>query len=106
MRTRIITLLIGLTLVIFSLQVQNMTKHMRGTFINFVYQDERNKYMNPAEVDETSPELWRLKIKELSAMGIEYVILMFVANDGKSFYPSAFMPYAYPTGRERQIKFF
>ena len=83
-----------------------MTKHVRGTFINFVYQDERNKYMNPAEVDETSPELWRLKIKELSAMGIEYVILMFVANDGKSFYPSAFMPHAYPTGRERQIKFF
>jgi hypothetical protein len=104
MGTRIITLLIWLTLAIFSLQAQNMTKHVRGTFINFVYQDERNKYMNPAEVDETSPELWRLKIKELSAMGIEYVILMFVANDGKSYYPSAFMPHAYPAGRESPVE--
>jgi hypothetical protein len=85
-------------------QAQNMTKHVRGTFINFVYQDERNKYMNPPGVDETSPELWRLKIKELSDMGIKYVILMFVANDGKSYYPSDFMPHAYPAGKESPVE--
>src|SRR5450759_3882698 len=83
---------------------QNVTKHVRGTFLNFVYQDERNKYMNPAEVDATSPELWRLKIKELSESGIEYVIIMFVANESKSFYPSDFMPPAYPPDRESPVE--
>lgn len=85
-------------------QGQNVIKQVHGTFINFVYQDERNKYMNPEGIDATSPELWRLKVKELSEMGIEYIIIMFVANDGKSFYPSDFMPHAYPAGRESPVE--
>ena len=85
-------------------QGQNVIKQVHGTFINFVYQDERNKYMNPEGIDATSPELWRLKVKELSEMGIEYIIIMFVANDGKSFYPSYFMPHAYPAGRESPVE--
>ena len=83
---------------------QNGVKPVRGTWINFAYQDERNKYMNPEGVDATSPELWRLKVKELSGMGIEYLIIMFVANEGKSFYPSKFMPAAYPAGRESPVE--
>jgi hypothetical protein len=83
---------------------QNLTRQVRGTFINLAYQDERNKYMNPEGIDSTSPELWSLKIKELSEMGIQYVILMFVANDGKSFYPSEFMPPAYPAGRKSPVE--
>jgi hypothetical protein len=85
-------------------QAQPVTKHVRGTFINFTYQDERNKYMNPEGVDITSPELWRLKIKELSEMGIEYVILMYVADNSRSFYPSDFMKPAYPEGRESPVE--
>jgi hypothetical protein len=98
-----IIIIASLLLLPVHVHAQNVTKPVSGTFINFVYQDERNKYMNPAGVDETSPELWRLKIKELSEMGIEYVILMFVANEGKSFYPSGFMPPAYPAGRESPV---
>jgi hypothetical protein len=60
--------------------------------------------MNPAGIDVTSPELWRLKIKELSEMGMKYIILMYVANEGKSFYPSEFMPPAYPAGRESPVE--
>lgn len=86
------------------LQGQKITKPVHGTFINFTFQDERNKYMNPETIDNTSPELWRLKIKELSDMGIEYVILMFVANDGKSFYPSESMPHAYKAGSESPVE--
>lgn len=82
---------------------QIVTKPVRGTFINFAWQDERNKYMNPDGIDGTSPELWRLKIKELSEMGIEYVILMYVANETKSFYPSEFMQHAYPAGKESPV---
>jgi hypothetical protein len=85
-------------------QGQFVPKQVRGTWINFVYQDERNKYMNPADVDITSPELWRLKIKELSEMGIEYVVIMYVAIDGKSFYPSDFMPPYYPANRESPVE--
>jgi hypothetical protein len=83
---------------------QKITRQVRGTFINFTYQDERNKYMNPEGIDNTSPDLWRLKIKELSEMGIEYVILMYVANDGQSFYPSASMPPAYKPGSESPVE--
>ena len=85
-------------------QSTSVTKKVHGTFINFAYMDERNKYMNPAEVDNTSPELWRLKIKELSDMGIEYVIIMYVANKDKSFYPSEFMPHAYQAGKESPVE--
>jgi len=86
------------------IQGQKITKPVHGTFINFTYQDERNKYMNPATIDDTSPELWKLKMEELSEMGIEYVILMFVANDGKAFYPSQSMPPAYKAGSESPVE--
>jgi hypothetical protein len=85
-------------------QSPSVTKKVHGTFINFAYMDERNKYMNPDAVDMMSPELWRLKVKELSDMGIEYVILMYVANDDRSFYPSDFMPHAYQAGKESPVE--
>lgn len=85
-------------------QSQNTAKQVRGTFINFVYQDERNKYMNPEGVDATSPKLWRLKVKELSEMGVEYIILLYVAIEGKSFYPSDFLLPAYPLYRESPVE--
>jgi hypothetical protein len=93
-----------LILAVFSLtNAQTASKPVRGTFINFTWQDERNKYMNPDSIDGTSPDVWRLKIKELSEMGIEYVILMYVANETRSFYPSGFMQPAYPAGRESPV---
>jgi predicted alpha/beta superfamily hydrolase len=85
-------------------QSRNMIKLVHGTFINFVYQDERNKYMNPEGADLMSPEFWRAKINELSEMGMEYIILMYVANEGKSFYPSEFMQPYYPAGAESPVE--
>lgn len=58
---------------------------VKGTWINLVYQDVRNKYTNPVHIDNTNPELWRQKVKELSEMGIEYLVFMAVANEGKAF---------------------
>jgi hypothetical protein len=83
---------------------QPLVKPIKGTFLNFEYQDERNKYMSPDGIDGTSPELWHQKIQELSEMGIEYVILIFVANEGRAFYPSEFMPPAYPSGKESPVE--
>lgn len=80
------------------------TKPVRGTWINLPYQDVRNKYMNPAHVDYTSPDFLAQKIEEYSEMGITYLIIMVVANEQHSYYPSDFMPPAYPTDRESPIE--
>ena len=80
------------------------TKPIKGTWLNLTYQDVRNKYMNPAHIDNTNPALWRQKIKELSDMGVTYLIIMAVANEEKSFYPSNFMPPAYPADRESPVE--
>jgi hypothetical protein len=100
-RIFLISILLTLSATIYS---QQALKSVRGTFINFTYMDERNKYMTPAGVDVTSPELWHLKMHELSEIGIEYVILMYVANEGRSFYPSDFMPPAYKEGKESPVE--
>ncbi len=81
-----------------SLSSQHLAKPVRATWINFEYQDERNKYMNPFGTDMTNPELWKTKMSELNEFGIKYVILMYVANNGRSFYNSNFMPHAYKDG--------
>ena len=76
---------------------------VKGTWINLVYQDVRNKYTNPAGTDNTDPAMWRQKVKELSEMGIEYLVFMAVANEGKAFYPSQLMPHAYAEGNESPV---
>lgn len=78
-------------------------KPITGTWINLAYQDVRNKYTNPQHFDHTDPALWRQKVKELSEMGIEYLVFMAVANEGKAYYPSKLMPHVYPSGKESPV---
>lgn len=80
------------------------TKPVKGTWINLFWQDERNNYMNPKHKDNTDPALWRLKIKELHEIGMEYIVIMAIANEGKAYYPSDFMDRAYPAGRESPVE--
>lgn len=79
-------------------------KPLKGTWLNLPYQDVRNKYMNPAHVDCLLPEFWKTKIKEYADMGLSHLVIMAVANDGKSFYPSEFMPAAYPDGQQSPVE--
>lgn len=74
-----------------------------GTFLNLVYQDVRNKYTNPPHIDYTDPLLWKTKVLEMHDMGMEYLVLMAVANEGKSFYPSQLMPWAYREGLQSPV---
>ena len=74
-----------------------------GTFLNLVYQDVRNKYTNPPAVDYTDPLLWHAKVDEMKKMGMEYLVLMAVANEGKSFYPSSIMQSAYDCSRQSPV---
>lgn len=78
-------------------------KPITGSFINLTYQDVRNKYMNPQYFDNTDPQMWRAKVRELHAMGMEYLVFLAVANDEKSFYPSKLMPWAYPKEKQSPV---
>ena len=82
----------------------SLTKPVEGTWINLFWQDERNNYMNPSWLDNTSPELWRLKVNELNEIGVKYLVIMAVANEGKAAYPSEFMEHSYPDGRESPVE--
>ena len=78
-------------------------KPVTGSFLNFFWQDERNNYTNQRNVDQTDPLLWETKMEELNGMGIDLVVLMAVANEGKAIYPSEFMPLGYSTERKSPI---
>lgn len=78
-----------------SMSVVGQTKPVKGTWLNLPYQDTRNKYMNPAHVDYTSPAFWEVKVQEMHDFGVDYLVLMAIADEQKSFYPSDFMEPAY-----------
>lgn len=82
---------------------QKTVKPVTGTFINLAYQDVRNKYTNPQYFDNTDPQMWEQKIKELSDMGMKYLVFMAVANEEKAFYPSKLMGWAYPATRKSPV---
>ena len=79
------------------------TLPITGSFVNLFYQDVRNKYMNPAHMDNTDPEMWRQKVNEMHDMGIEYLVFMAVANEGKADYPSKIMPLNYDAARKSPV---
>lgn len=100
---RLLTLALCLLATI-SMALGGDVKPVTGTFINLAYQDVRNRYTNPEGVDMTDPQLWEAKIEEMHRMGMEYLIFMAVANDGRAFYPSSLMPHHYPEGRKSPVE--
>lgn len=74
-----------------------------GSWVNLAWKDVRNKYTNPVGEDMTDAALWRAKVDEWKEMGLEYLILMEVANEGKAYYPSSIMPLAYPEWEESPV---
>ena len=74
-----------------------------GTFVNLPYQDVRNLYTNPPHLDNTDPQMWKAKIREMKDMGMEYLVFMSVANEQKAYYPSKLMPWHYPSWRQSPV---
>lgn len=74
-----------------------------GTFINLAYQDVRNKYTNPPHIDNTDPQMWKTKIREMKDLGMEYLVFMAVANEEKAYYPSKLMSWHYPSWRQSPV---
>ena len=67
-------------------------KPIAGSWFEFVHGfAPEGKYWNPA-LPEFTTEQWKAKVKEQSEIGIEYLVLMAIANDGKTFYPSKLQP--------------
>lgn len=75
-----------------------------GTWINLAYKDVRNKYTNPVGFDNTDPTLWETKVRELHSMGMEYLVLMEVANEGLSYYPSKIMDCCYDKNKKSPVE--
>lgn len=98
-----LTTIIALAMSLFCAPLKAEVKPVTGTFLNFFWQDERNNYMNQRNVDMSDPVLWAAKTAELHKIGIDYLVLMAVANEGQSFYPSALMDHGYPAGRRSPI---
>ena len=93
----------SLSSVLMAANVLVPVKPITGTWINLAYQDVRNKYTNPPNVDSTDPCMWEAKVEEMAQMGMEYLVFMAVANEGQAFYPSKLMPWAYSADRKSPV---
>lgn len=69
----------------------NRIKPITGTLINIQWPDARYTYMNERQAAYACDD-WALKVSEMAEIGIEYIILQSVAQRGKAFYTSAFLP--------------
>jgi hypothetical protein len=58
-------LLIGWFVTIPTFATGDKIQPIKGTFINLAYQDVRNKYMDPQYFDNTDPDMWKAKVREL-----------------------------------------
>jgi len=64
-------------------------KPIIGSWFEFAHGSAaEGKYWNGALPNFTEQQ-WKAKVKEISGTGMEYLVLMAVANYGKTFYPSS-----------------
>ncbi|MDP4184184.1 MAG: DUF4434 domain-containing protein [Bacteroidota bacterium] len=67
-------------------------KPIMGSWFEFTHGfAPEGKYWNPV-LPQFTEQQWKEKVKEISEAGMEYLVLMAVANDGKTFYPSKLQP--------------
>ena len=69
-----------------------MSKVIKGTWFEFQHHSKaEGVYWNPACARFTAAD-WSAKVEELAGIGLEYLVLMAVALDYQTFYPSALLP--------------
>lgn len=67
-------------------------KPISGSWFEFTHGfAPEGKYWNPV-LPQFTTEQWKAKVKEIAETGMEYLVLMAVANDGRTFYPSKLQP--------------
>ena len=63
-----------------------------GSWFEFEHHNQaEGKYWNPV-VSKFTTEQWKAKIKEMHQAGMEYLVMLAVAYDGKTYYPSELQP--------------
>lgn len=71
-----------------------MKGKLDGTFFEFRHHNTpEGKYWNPA-LEKFTAEQWREKIREISSLGMEYVVVMATALYDRCFFPSSVFPLA------------
>lgn len=71
-----------------------MNRKIDGTFFEFLHHNiPEGKYWNPA-LEKFTAENWRQKVREISAIGIEYIVVMATALYDKCYFQSSVFPFA------------
>ncbi len=71
-----------------------MNRKIDGTFFEFRHHNTaEGKYWNPA-LEKFTGEQWREKIREISALGMEYIVVMATALYERCYFKSSVFPFA------------
>ena len=71
-----------------------MSIKIDGTFFEFHHHNtHEGKYWNPT-IDQFTGENWREKVREISAIGMEYIVVMATALYDKCYFKSSVFPFA------------
>ena len=71
-----------------------MNRKIDGTFFEFHHHNTpEGKYWNPA-IDQFTAENWREKVREVSALGMEYIVIMATALYEKCYFKSSVYDFA------------
>lgn len=71
-----------------------MNRKIDGTFFEFSHHNiPEGKYWNPALLNFTA-EQWRLKVREISDIGMEYIVVMATALYDRCYFKSSVFPFA------------
>lgn len=66
-------------------------KPIKGSWISIWWDDPRHYYWNDTCLSFTA-EQWGLAVKDVADIGMEYLVLMSVARDGKAFFDTPLFP--------------
>ncbi len=69
------------------------SKPIAGSWISILWNDRRHFYWNDTCAKFTAQQ-WDDAVKEMSEIGMEYLVLLTVANGGKAFYDTPLLPKA------------
>ncbi len=71
-----------------------MQRKIDGTFFEFRHHNTaEGKYWNP-QLDRFTAENWREKVREISSLGMEYIVIMATALYDKCYFQSSVFPFA------------